>query len=80
MNSSCNWVDLLQVSSVQFMCYEQAFSTYLRRLLAMPLYCATTELLLLQQLRLLDASDVHLHLQKFDDSCALDYNQSQRDD
>jgi len=23
----CNWVDLLQVSSVQFMCYEQAFAT-----------------------------------------------------
>ena len=24
MNASCNWVNLLQVSSVQFICYEEA--------------------------------------------------------
>ena len=26
MNASCNWVDLLQVSSVQFLWYGQAFA------------------------------------------------------
>ena len=30
MNASCNWVDLLQVSSVQFTCCEQATGVLIR--------------------------------------------------